>query len=113
MSFDKNFIMAILTCGRTSENLVKFIAESWRDIFTSSDSDNDDDDADADNDDNFDAANDDDYDDNSDDDDDNDLFWGGEAQKGSRAHCCVHSQADLQDYHCLHYCLLLTIIIWW
>ena len=35
-------------------------------------------------------------DDVADDVDDGDhLFWGGEAQKGRRAHGCVHSQADL------------------
>ena len=28
-------------------------------------------------------------------DDGDHLFWGGEAQKGRRAHGCVHSQADL------------------
>ena len=47
-------------------------------------------------------------DDDDDDDDNDDLFGGGETQEGSRAHCCVHSQADLK--HC-HYESLVIIII--
>ena len=66
------------------------------------DGDNDDEDED---DDNYD---DDDEDGDEEDDADNYLFGGGETQEGSRAHCCVHSQADLK--HC-HYESLVIIII--
>ena len=51
-------------------------------------------------------------DDVADDVDDGDhLFWGGEAQKGRRAHGCVHSQADLVAIIAILAIMILILIL--